>query len=205
MAYEVKRQRLNYMNACVKYYDDGSEILQSYSTDVVKKTPDGKYVRLWAGWSPSTMKQVKTWCGHYFRGLPFADGTYENLKRESERRGYDINGRAISRPISEWKSRILSRICAAIDTKDLTLLMYNYNSACMKELKFTYKNDGKVMRLLNALKICSTKTMNNYCKDLSMAAKLYDYDFNKLWINGGLSEEYKDWICRGNLDTFTMS
>lgn len=48
MAHEIDRQRLNYMQAWIKKYDDGSEILMSYNTDVVKKTPDGRYIRLWS-------------------------------------------------------------------------------------------------------------------------------------------------------------
>ena len=47
MPKEIERKRLNYMQAYIKYYDDGSQILQSYNTDVVKRTPDGQYIRLW--------------------------------------------------------------------------------------------------------------------------------------------------------------
>ena len=119
MAYEINRKQLNYMQAVIKYYDDGSEILQSYSTNVVKKTPDGKYIRLWDGWSSSTMKQVKAYCGHYFRGLPFADGTYENLTREPQRRGYSMNGRLRANTTAYWKSRGLDYITDAIHDKNI--------------------------------------------------------------------------------------
>ena len=94
MPREIERKRLNYMQAYIKYYDDGSQILQSYSTDVVKRTPSGKYIRLWKSWSPSTMKQVKAYCGHYFRGLPYEDGTYEDLKASHTRKGYRYDGHA---------------------------------------------------------------------------------------------------------------
>lgn len=212
MAHEINRKQLNYMNATIKYYDDGSEILQSYNTDVVKKTPDGMYIRLWDGWSSSTMKQVKTYCGYYFRELPFADGTHEDLRKESRRTGYDITGRIRSEPISFWISRRLSEIQQAISDVNLNGLVFSYNSACTKELKKIYKNNPKVLRLLAAIKICSVKEHGDTVsreekkyQDIAMAAKLYEYNFEKLWTIGGLYKEYPDWNAMGAFDTLVLS
>ena len=33
-----------------------------------------------------------------------------------------------------------------------------------------------------------------------MAAKLYNYDFDKLWLDGGLYKEYKNWIMQDEYD-----
>lgn len=215
MANLIETKRLNYMNACIKYYDDGSEILQSYTTDVVKKTPEGKYIRLWHSWSPSTMKQVKIWCGHYFRGLPYEDGTYEDTKPEYQREGCDRNGQVRRSPIGFWNGRRLTEIQQAISDVNLNELMFAYNTACSKELKVIYKKEPKILRLLAAMKICAThkcryrdipcKSEENKYPDISMAAKLYNYDFEKVWTVGGLHKEYPDWNTTGAFDTLTFS
>ena len=45
------------------YCDDNSEILQSYETQVVRRYPDGTLHRLWNGWSATTGKHIKSFCG----------------------------------------------------------------------------------------------------------------------------------------------
>ena len=52
-----------YGKAIVKVAEDGSEILQSYDTDVMKRTPDGELVRLWSGWSATTGRHIYAFCG----------------------------------------------------------------------------------------------------------------------------------------------
>jgi hypothetical protein len=52
-----------YGKAIVKRFDDGSEVLQSYTTDVLKRTADGRYIRLWSGWSMTTGTHIKSYCG----------------------------------------------------------------------------------------------------------------------------------------------
>lgn len=39
-------QKSFYGKAIVKIYDDGTRVLQSYETDVLKRTPSGALVRL---------------------------------------------------------------------------------------------------------------------------------------------------------------
>ena len=65
------------MEAWVKTYSDGTKILQSYSTDVVKITPEGRYIRLWNGWSVTTNRHVYTAFDVSLRSLRFEDGTIE--------------------------------------------------------------------------------------------------------------------------------
>ena len=52
-----------YRKAFVKVLDDGTEILQSYDTDVMKRNPDGSLVRLWWGWSATTGRHIFAFCG----------------------------------------------------------------------------------------------------------------------------------------------
>ena len=180
MPREIERKQLNYMNAWIKYYDDGSEILMSYSTDVVKKTPEGKYIRLWHSWSPSTMKQVKTWCGYYFRGLPYEDGTYENLKKEYKRKGYNIEGRSSYLTINEVKSKITS-ILYDLKRKNLRwMVQHDYNSACNKELKKWAKSE-KRKRLVDALYSCATKKPTKNA--IGVLARMYNFNIAELWKN----------------------
>lgn len=56
-------QKSFYGKAFVLTYSDGSKVLQSYSTLVVKITPDGQILRLWGGWSATTGKHIAAFCG----------------------------------------------------------------------------------------------------------------------------------------------
>lgn len=187
MPREINRKRLNYMNACVKYYDDGSEILQSYSTDVVKKTPDGKYIRLWHDWSPSTMKQVKAYCGQYFRGLPYEDGTYEDTRREYRRKGVDLIGLVRSCTLAECKAG--ARMIAN-DISNGRETVFNYYKTCYdKDLKEIYKGDKKMLELLDILYSCAKRKIRGKSAANALI-KIYNYDFVTLWKEGGLCKLY---------------
>ncbi len=50
-------------NAQTLYCDDNSEVLQSYETQVLRRYSDGTLCRLWNGWSATTGKHIKTFCG----------------------------------------------------------------------------------------------------------------------------------------------
>ena len=50
-------------NAQTLYCDDGSEILQSYQTQIVRRYPDGTITRLWNDWTPTTGKHIRKFCG----------------------------------------------------------------------------------------------------------------------------------------------
>lgn len=52
-----------YGKAVVVVADDGSETLYSYGTPVIKKTADGRLVKLWNGWSATTGRHIKAFCG----------------------------------------------------------------------------------------------------------------------------------------------
>lgn len=186
MPHEIERKRLNYMNAYIKYYDDGSQILVSYSTAVVKRTPNGKYIRLWNGWSPSTMKQVKAYCGYYFRALPFEDGTYEDLKPEYKRKGYKYNGEVKYLSLNEVKSKVNSFINNLKHKQLRWMIQYDYNSACNKELKKWAKSE-KRKRLVDALYCCATKKSTKNA--IGVLAKLYNFNIEEVW-NNSLVKDY---------------
>lgn len=64
-----------YGKAKIKVFADGSEVLQSYTTDVLKKTAEGVFIRLWSGWSATTGTHIKSYCGmskKEFEKLPMA-------------------------------------------------------------------------------------------------------------------------------------
>ena len=52
-----------YGKAVVEVADDGSETLYSYGTPIAKKTAAGELVRLWDGWSATTGRHIKAFCG----------------------------------------------------------------------------------------------------------------------------------------------
>lgn len=56
-------QKSFYRKAYVKVYEDGSEVLRSYDTDVLKRESDGTYIRLWDDWSATTGRHIKAFSG----------------------------------------------------------------------------------------------------------------------------------------------
>lgn len=83
-----------YGKAKVKVYDDGSEVLQSYETDVMRKNKDGSFVRIvdgwcakkyyrwigsideWTEWSPTTGRHIRAFSGmnkKEYLALPVVD------------------------------------------------------------------------------------------------------------------------------------
>ena len=59
-ALEPKHDRVKsfYNKAHVIINDDGSKILQSYETDVIRKNADGTFSRLWDDWSATTGRHI---------------------------------------------------------------------------------------------------------------------------------------------------
>ena len=52
-----------YEKAKVKLYTDGTSILYSYDTKIIYKDENGQYWRLWDGWSATTGRHIKSFCG----------------------------------------------------------------------------------------------------------------------------------------------
>ena len=52
-----------YGKAWVKEYADGTQVLRSYETDVMRRNPDGTLVRLWWNWSATTGRHIFAFCG----------------------------------------------------------------------------------------------------------------------------------------------
>ena len=43
--------------------DDGTEHLYSYDTEILRKDKAGKIWRVWTGWSQTTGKHIRAYCG----------------------------------------------------------------------------------------------------------------------------------------------
>ena len=56
-------QKSFYGKAIVEIGDDGTETLYSYNTPIVKRLPNGDLTKLWGGWSATTGKHIKAFCG----------------------------------------------------------------------------------------------------------------------------------------------
>lgn len=52
-----------YKKAIVRVYDDGTEVLRSYGTDVMSRAPYGTLRRHWDRWSATTGRHVAAFCG----------------------------------------------------------------------------------------------------------------------------------------------
>lgn len=58
MGYE--RAKSFYGKAKVIEKDNGEKVLQSYNTEVCKITEGGEFVRLWSGYSATTMRHINS-------------------------------------------------------------------------------------------------------------------------------------------------
>lgn len=70
-----------YGKAIVTIDDDGTEILYSYVTPVIKCDPHGNLERLYDEWSSTTGRHIKAFCGlnkKEFFDLPYKEGKNEN-------------------------------------------------------------------------------------------------------------------------------
>lgn len=64
--YELKpttSQKSFYGKAIVQVDDNGNETLYSYNTPIIKKFVDGTYEKLWDGWTATTGKHIRSFCG----------------------------------------------------------------------------------------------------------------------------------------------
>lgn len=52
-----------YGKAIVEIAADGSETLYSYNTPIIKRSSNGDLVKLWDGWTATTGRHIKAFCG----------------------------------------------------------------------------------------------------------------------------------------------
>ena len=68
-------QKSFYGKAIVMIDNDGTQTLYSYNTPIIRKPLNGPLVRLWDGWSATTGKHIKSFCGlnkAEFLAVPFS-------------------------------------------------------------------------------------------------------------------------------------
>lgn len=59
------REKSFYGKAKVIEQDNGEKVLQSYNTQVCKITSNGEFVRMWSGYSVTTMRHVDSFLSFY--------------------------------------------------------------------------------------------------------------------------------------------
>lgn len=52
-----------YKKAIVRVTEDGAAYLYSYGTPVIRRNVDGTLTRLWSGYSATTQRHIKAFCG----------------------------------------------------------------------------------------------------------------------------------------------
>ena len=56
--------RKSFYGKCyVEREDDGTETLFSYHTPILRRKPDGSLIRLWFGYSVTTGRHIRAFCG----------------------------------------------------------------------------------------------------------------------------------------------
>lgn len=61
-----------YQGMCWNLKKDGYDLLVSYRTPIALRTPKGEFVRLWGGYTKTTMGHLSAWC--VFVKLPIVSG-----------------------------------------------------------------------------------------------------------------------------------
>lgn len=56
-------QKSFYGKAIVEVDQNGNETLYSYNTPIIKKNAAGDLVKLWEGWTTTTGRHIKAYCG----------------------------------------------------------------------------------------------------------------------------------------------
>lgn len=56
-------QKSFYGKALVQVDENGVETLYSYGTPIIERYPGGRLVKLWDGWTNTTGKHIKAFCG----------------------------------------------------------------------------------------------------------------------------------------------
>ena len=59
----ITAQKSFYGKAIVVVDDDGSQTLFSYDTPIIKRLGSRRLVKLWNGWSYTTGKHIRAFCG----------------------------------------------------------------------------------------------------------------------------------------------
>lgn len=59
----IDNRKSFYGKAIVAVENNGEETLYSYSTPIIKRTANGSLVKLWDGWSYTTGRHIKAFCG----------------------------------------------------------------------------------------------------------------------------------------------
>lgn len=171
----IDKKQFRSMNAYIKYFDNGAEIFQSWSTDVVLRKKNGELVRLWAGWSVMTNKQVKAYCGKSLRDIPFEDGTFEETK-------HSLNVWGLQHPVC----RDFTNVKKSKMTPEW--FFRNYGTGYGKQIKKLIGNDKELNDIYRIAHICALankkikegdkpEPRNKY----QMYAYMYDYNFCKIY------------------------
>lgn len=58
-----QHQKSFYGKGIVSVDENGNQTLFSYGTRIIEKTADGKLKKHWKGWSMTTGKHIKAFCG----------------------------------------------------------------------------------------------------------------------------------------------
>lgn len=79
------RQKSFYGKAQVEVDNKGGETLYSYGTPVIYRSPEGELFDLWGGYSATTQKHIKSFCGLNKAGVSALPYWFKEW--QAERRG----------------------------------------------------------------------------------------------------------------------
>lgn len=105
------RAKSFYGKAKVIEKDNGEKVLQSYNTEVCKIGSNGEFVRLWGGYSVTTMRHVNNFLS--FFGIPGGGKAWWNMQPVEKSPHYSMA--ADMSPVESLKAMYARRVSNGID------------------------------------------------------------------------------------------
>lgn len=80
----IGSQKSFYGKAYVVRENDGTERLFSYDTEIIVRYPDGRLQRIWDGWSATTGRHIKAFCGINKKEYDKLPNTFDPFRHDED-------------------------------------------------------------------------------------------------------------------------
>lgn len=183
-----------YGKAVVDTLDDGSQVLYSYNTPIIKKYPNGELKRLYDGWSATTGRHIKAFCGLDKKG--FLNLEYEkfdeSLKTRKNRKLKESYGNSNYYDIVDSLAEYASEYLEEEPNRDV----YECVDEVINSSFIYYDDQWTVLRYLgeNPLEYFTDNMWEEFYNDIISRVEVPEDDdeTNESLKTGNLKEEVSD-------------
>ena len=187
-----------YGKAVVDTLDDGSQVLYSYNTPIIKKYPNGELKRLYDGWSATTGRHIKAFCGLDKKG--FLNLEYEkfdeSLKTRKNRKLKESYGNSNYYDIVDLYAELVSEDLEYEPNGD----MYDFILEVINSNFIYYDDQWTVLRYLgeNPLEYFTDDMWEEFCNDLASKVEVpEDDDETNESLKTGKNKRLKESVKNG--------